>query len=124
LAEDFSIFCGNASRRLGDAIARTMGVPIGAAAIERFPDGEVSVEIRDTVRRKNVFIVQSTAPPVNDHLMELLAFADASRRASAAQTLPSSHILGIRDRTDGMENGSRSARGWWPTCSRPRASIM
>jgi ribose-phosphate pyrophosphokinase len=87
LAEDFAVFCGNASRRLGEAIARTLGVPAGNAVIERFPDGEVSVEIEDTVRHKDVFIVQSTAPPVNDHLMELLAFADAARRASAAQVI-------------------------------------
>lgn len=89
MAEDFSIFCGNASRRLAEAVARTMGVRIGAAAIERFPDGEISVEIDDTVRRKDVFIIQSTAPPVNDHLMELLAFADAARRAAAA------HIIAV-----------------------------
>jgi ribose-phosphate pyrophosphokinase len=85
----FSIFCGNASRQLGAGVARALGVPLGAAAIERFPDGEVSVEIREPVRRRQVFIIQSTAPPVNDHLMELLAFADASRRASA------DHIIAV-----------------------------
>jgi len=89
LAEEFSIFCGNASRKLAEAVARSLGVPIGAATVERFPDGEVSINIRDTVRRKDVFILQSTAPPVNDHLMELLAFADASRRASAG------HIIAV-----------------------------
>jgi hypothetical protein len=73
LAQDFAIFCGNASRRLGEAIARTLGVPAGNAVIERFPDGEISVDIEDTVRHKDVFIVQSMAPPVNDHLMEILA---------------------------------------------------
>jgi ribose-phosphate pyrophosphokinase len=81
---EFSVFCGNASRKLTEAVARAIGVPVGAAAVDRFPDGEVSVQLRDTVRRRDVFLIQSTSPPVNDHLMELLAFADASRRASAA----------------------------------------
>lgn len=87
MPEDFSIFCGNGGRRLGEAVARAVGVPIGLASIDRFPDGEVSVQIDEPLRRKDVFIVQSTAPPVNDHLMELLAFADASRRASAARII-------------------------------------
>jgi len=87
MSEEFSIFCGNASRRLAEAVARAAGVPIGAATVERFPDGEVSIDVRETVRDKDVFIIQSTAPPVNDHLMELLALADACRRASAARMI-------------------------------------
>ncbi len=55
--------------------------------MQRFPDGEVRIEIGESVRDKDVFIVQSTAPPVNDHLMELLAFADGCRRASAARII-------------------------------------
>jgi ribose-phosphate pyrophosphokinase len=89
LTEEFSIVCGNANRRLAAAVARAVGARLGAATVERFPDGEVSVDVRETVRRKDVFIVQSTAPPVNDHLMELLALADAVRRASAA------HIIAV-----------------------------
>src|SRR5437870_5261127 len=82
---EFALFCGNANRNLARAVARAARVPVGAASVERFPDGEVSIEILESVRDKDVFIVQSTAPPVNDHLMELLAFADACRRASAAR---------------------------------------
>jgi ribose-phosphate pyrophosphokinase len=82
---EFSIFCGNASRTLAGAVAHSVGVNLGVATVKRFPDGEVSVEIAERVRDKDVFIVQSTAPPVNDHLMELLAFADGCRRASAAR---------------------------------------
>jgi ribose-phosphate pyrophosphokinase len=89
LAEEFCIFCGNANGRLAEAVARAVGVRLGAATVERFPDGEISVEVGETVRRKDVYIIQSTAPPVNDHLMELLAFADACRRASAA------HIVAV-----------------------------
>src|SRR5215510_4678638 len=85
MAEEFAIFCGNANRKLAQAVARAAGVVVGAATVGRFPDGEVRIEIRETVREKDVFIVQSTSPPVNDHLMELLAFADACRRASASR---------------------------------------
>ena len=87
MAAEFSIFCGNASRTLAGAVARAVGVRLGAARVERFPDGEVSLDIRESVRDKDVFIIQSTAPPVNDHLMELLAFADGCRRASAARII-------------------------------------
>jgi ribose-phosphate pyrophosphokinase len=86
MIEGFAIFNGNANRSLAAAVARAAGVAVGDARVQRFPDGEVSVEIRESVRDKDVFIIQSTAPPVNDHLMELLAIVDACRRASAART--------------------------------------
>ena len=85
MIEGFAIFNGNANRSLAAAVARAAGVAVGSARVQRFPDGEVSVEIRESVRNKDVFIIQSTAPPVNDHLMELLAIVDACRRASAAR---------------------------------------
>jgi ribose-phosphate pyrophosphokinase len=81
--EDFRIFAGSANPALAAAIARTLNVDLGGAVIDRFPDGEVAVQLTETVRRKHVLIVQSTAPPVNDHLVELLVFADACRRAAA-----------------------------------------
>lgn len=84
-----AVFSGRASRRLGAAVARELGVPLGAAAIGTFPDGEVDVHIDESVRRRDVFVIQSTSPPVNDHLMELVAVADACRRASA------SHITAV-----------------------------
>ncbi len=59
-------------------------MPVGACAIERFPDGEVAVRLLQSVRRSEAFLVQPTSPPVNDHLVELLALADACRRAGAA----------------------------------------
>jgi ribose-phosphate pyrophosphokinase len=85
MTEGFAIICGNANRTLAAQVARAAGVAVSDALVERFPDGEVSVEIRESVRDKDVFIIQSTAPPVNDHLMELLASVDACRRASAAR---------------------------------------
>jgi ribose-phosphate pyrophosphokinase len=82
---DFAIFAGSASLKLGASLARELGASPGNCVLGRFPDGEVEVRLLDPVRRKDVFLVQSTSPPVNDHLMELLAMADACRRAAAAR---------------------------------------
>src|SRR5258707_13037848 len=81
---EFTIFAGTANPTLAASIARELGVRLGACSIDRFPDGEVAVRLLEPVRRKEVFLVQSTSPPVNDHLVELLALADACRRAAAA----------------------------------------
>ena len=81
-----TIFAGTANPDLARGVARELGVRLGACAVERFPDGEVSVRLEESVRGREVFVVQPTSPPVNEHLVELLAFADACRRASAART--------------------------------------
>jgi ribose-phosphate pyrophosphokinase len=81
----FVIFGGTANPRLAEAVAREMGVPLGACGTERFPDGELTVRLEESVRAKEVFVVQPTSPPVNDHLVELLAFADAARRSAAGR---------------------------------------
>jgi ribose-phosphate pyrophosphokinase len=83
MSSAFTIFAGTANPTLAREIARELGVPIGASAIDRFPDGEVAVQLLEPVRRKEVFLVQPISPPVNDHLVELLALADACRRAVA-----------------------------------------
>ena len=82
---EFTVFAGTANPELAIAIARHLGVSAGACTIDRFPDGEVAVQLLESVRRREVFLVQSTAPPVNDRLIELLALADACRRAVAAR---------------------------------------
>ena len=85
MSKDFTIFAGTANPALGAAIVQELGVRLGACTIDRFPDGEVSVRICEPVRRKEVFLLQPPSPPVNDHLVELLALADACRRAAAAR---------------------------------------
>ncbi|MDQ3804567.1 MAG: ribose-phosphate pyrophosphokinase [Acidobacteriota bacterium] len=85
MAYKFTIFAGTANPDLAAAVGAELGVSLGERAVERFPDGEVSVRLDEPVRGREVFIVQPTGPPVNEHLMELLAFADACRRASAAR---------------------------------------
>src|SRR5437868_14646897 len=84
MMDALTIFAGTANPDLAQSIARELGVQLGACQVERFPDGEASVRLDEPVRGREVFIVQPTAPAVNDHLVELLAFADACRRASAA----------------------------------------
>jgi ribose-phosphate pyrophosphokinase len=82
-ANDYLVFAGTASRALAGEIARELGGAVAGCTIERFPDGEVSVRLLEPVCRRHVFLIQSTSPPVNDHLMELLVLADACRRAAA-----------------------------------------
>ncbi|MDC0220427.1 ribose-phosphate pyrophosphokinase [Gammaproteobacteria bacterium] len=77
------VFTGNANPQLADAIAKNIGVPLGYAGISKFSDGEVSVELNENVRGKDVFIIQPTCSPTNDSIMELLLMADALHRASA-----------------------------------------
>jgi len=84
-ADGFVLFGGTANPRLAEAVARELGVVLGRSRVDRFPDGELSVSLLDSVRGKDVYVVQPTSPPVNDRLMELLAFADVCRRAAAAR---------------------------------------
>ncbi len=77
------VFSGNSNPALAEEICAYLGIPMGKAMVTRFSDGEIRVEINENVRGRDVFVVQSTSSPVNDHLMELLLLIDAFRRASA-----------------------------------------
>ena len=77
------VLAGNSNRALTEAIAAHLGVPLTKCQVRRFADMEVFVEIQENVRGQDVFIVQSTSFPANDHLMEILIMTDACRRASA-----------------------------------------
>ncbi len=79
------LFSGNSNPALAEAIAKSLGKELGKCTIKTFSDGEVSVAIDESVRGCDVFVIQSTCAPVNDHLMELLIMADALRRASAGR---------------------------------------
>ncbi len=80
-----AVFSGSANPQLSHDIARYLQVPLGRAHVGRFSDGEVTVEIMENVRGRDVYVVQSTSPPANDHIMELLVMVDACRRASAGR---------------------------------------
>ncbi|WP_417553329.1 ribose-phosphate pyrophosphokinase-like domain-containing protein, partial [Marinomonas fungiae] len=79
------VFTGNANPELARRVVRRLGLPIGNATVGKFSDGEITVEINENVRGKDVFIIQSTCAPSNDNLMELIVMADALRRASATR---------------------------------------
>jgi ribose-phosphate pyrophosphokinase len=82
---DLMLLAGSAHPRLAAAIAEELLMPLGGCTVERFPDGEIAVHLDESVRRASVFVIQPTCAPVNDHLVELVAFADACRRAGAAR---------------------------------------
>ena len=77
------VFSGNSNKPLVEDICEYLEIPIGRCEVGKFSDGEIQIEIAENVRGRDVFLVQSTSTPVNDHLMELLIMIDAARRASA-----------------------------------------
>ena len=81
--DDLKIFSGRAHEQLARQIAEYLGMHLGRASVDAFPDGEVLVKLEEDVRGQDVFIIQPTCPPVNETLMELLIFMDCARRASA-----------------------------------------
>ena len=83
--KEIKIFAGNANKALAEGICKKLGVPMGNATVTGFADGGVSVSIFETVRGCDVFLIQPTCKPVNDHLMELLVMIDACKRASAGR---------------------------------------
>jgi ribose-phosphate pyrophosphokinase len=82
---DFKIFSGNSNPELAEEIASIMGKPLGRSTVSKFSDGEISVNLWETVRGVDAYIIQSTCNPVNDNLMELLIMIDAMKRASAGR---------------------------------------
>lgn len=83
--KDIKIFAGNSNRVLAEEIAEKIGLPLGLAKVGKFSDGESAIHIEEVVRGSDVFIIQSTCPPANDNLVELLIMIDALKRASAGR---------------------------------------
>ena len=83
MPNNLMVFSGNANQPLSNAIAKNLGLPLGNAVIGKFSDGEITVELNENVRGKDVFVIQPTCSPTNDSIMELLLTADALHRASA-----------------------------------------
>ena len=80
---NLKIFALNSNKPLAEKIAAAVGLPLGKTSVDRFSDGEIRINIEESIRGDEIFIVQSTSAPVNDNLMELLIMIDALRRASA-----------------------------------------
>src|SRR5690242_2346416 len=103
-----ALFAGNANPTLAHDVAKHLNTPLGRAYVGRFSDGEISVELMENVRGRDVFILQSTCPPANDNVMELLIMVDACRRASAARITAVVPYMGY-SRQDRRMRGSRMA---------------
>ena len=80
---NIKIFSGNSNPELSKKIASFLNIPLGNATLKRFQDGEIHLSVNENVRGQDVFVIQSTSPPVNENIMELLIFIDALKRASA-----------------------------------------
>jgi ribose-phosphate pyrophosphokinase len=103
-----ALFAGNATPTLALDVAKHLNTPLGRAYVGRFSDGEIMVELMENVRGRDVFILQSTCPPANDNVMELLIMVDACRRASAARITAVVPYMGY-SRQDRRMRGSRMA---------------
>ena len=82
---EIKLFSGNSNKTLAQAIAKELNMQLSDVEVSRFSDGEINVHIGETVRGRDVFIIQSTCQPVNENLMELLVMIDAMKRASAGR---------------------------------------
>ncbi len=102
--DNLFIFAGNATPHLAQSICDNLGTVLGKADVSRFPDGEISVRLQEDVRGKDAFIVQSTCPPVNENLMELLILIDCVKRGSADRITAVIPYLGYA-RQDRRERG-------------------
>jgi len=80
---DLMLFCGNSNPALGRSIAEYLGVDLGKISLGAFPDGETSCKIDEDIRGRDVYLIQPTSPPANEHLMQLLVMIDSCKRASA-----------------------------------------
>src|SRR2546426_12294825 len=99
---DLRLFTGRANPQLAQGICQYLDIELGCIEVSDFSDGEIFVQIREHIRGKDVFLLQPTCHPVNQHLMELLIIADSCRRASAARitaVLPY-FVYGRNDRKD------------------------
>ncbi|MCL2820343.1 MAG: ribose-phosphate pyrophosphokinase [Oscillospiraceae bacterium] len=83
--KDVKIICGNSNKPFAEDVCRNIGVRLGNAVVSTFSDGEIAVSLNETVRGSDVFIIQSTCTPINDHLLEMLIMVDACKRASASR---------------------------------------
>ncbi|GBL42636.1 ribose-phosphate pyrophosphokinase [Verrucomicrobiota bacterium] len=113
---EMKIFTGNANPALAKEICEHLGVPLGTATVNRFPDGETFVQINENIRGCDVYVIQPTCAPANDRIMELLIMIDALRRASAARITAVIPFFGYarQDRKD--KPACRSPPSWSPTC--------
>lgn len=112
-----SLFTGTSNPALAQAVAAALGMPLGRAEVSRFPDGELRVELHETVRGHDVYLVQPTSPPAEEHLFVLLLLADACKRAGA-------HSLTAVMPYFGYARQDRRAQGRQPVAARLVADML
>ena len=110
--DNLMVFTGNANPKLAQKVSRHLNVQMGKASVSKFSDGEIMVELLENVRGKDVFVLQSTCQPTNDHLMELMIMVDALRRSSAARITAAMPYFGYarQDRRPRSERVAISAK--------------
>ncbi len=82
---DLMVFSGNANLELAEKVVANLGMPLGDITVDKFSDGEIMVDLNENVRGRDVFVIQPTCAPTNDHIMELIVMVDALRRSSAGR---------------------------------------
>lgn len=113
---EYKIFTGNAHPALAEEIASIMGKPLGKVSVNTFSDGEISVDLWETVRGVDCYIVQPTCDPVNNSLMELLIMIDAMKRASAGRINAVSRITVMPGRTEKQKPETPLQPNWLLIC--------
>ena len=109
------LVAGNSNPTLAQGIADYLKLTLAKAVVRRFADMEIFVEIQENVRGADVFVIQSTSFPANDHLMELLIIIDALRRSSARRITAEFHISGMPARTESRVRARQYRPSWSPT---------
>ena len=105
--KNMKLFALNSNQEIAQKIADAVGIPLGKLSSRQFSDGEIQVNIEESVRGYDVYIIQSTSFPVNNHLMELLIMVDACVRASAHSITLFFHILAMHVKTASLHLVSR-----------------
>ena len=114
-SKNFMVFSGTATKYLAEKICQSLGCPLGNMVMTKFSDGEFAVSYEESIRGRDVFLIQSTFPN-SDNLMELLLMIDAAKRASAKSIIAVSHTSVGRVRIEKTNHVFLLAQNLWPIC--------
>lgn len=115
---DYLVFSGNSNKSLAQSIVAKLGLRLGDADVRKFSDGEIFVRINESVRGRDVFLIQSTCAPAEEHLIEMMIMVDALKRASANSITAIMPYFAMPDRTEQVSPEFRSRLSLWQTSSR------
>ena len=112
------IFSLSSNRPLAEKIAALVGVELGKLSVDRFSDGEIQINIEESIRGDNVYVIQSTSAPVNDNLMELLILVEPCAGPALTRSTWCSRTTVTHVKTARPAPVNQSRPSWWPTCSK------